>query len=771
MPELPARSPVESLQAGVRQRQLSPQAVPAWWRLRCALVGSVVAALLGWIPGWGGNLLVVASGGAAVVCALHAVLLETRVRRFWTAVLGVGAVGLVLSGPSELARVLVSTLLVLFLVFRRYHIFRRLLSRQRAWLFLGAVTALVMLTLTPPAAESSTWVGGLLRQLRATVRFALVLFWLVAAAWLFLGAQLHFLRLRPKLAVVTLLVAVVPFLLALTLSVVAIFGFLGGSRASQGKAIIDEWMEMVAQDELAGSGSFENAFGEGLGPPPTWKEGFDRALRQTRWDPLPASILLERDDELWLLRLAESEDGPVARRGYRFSARTAQKLADQLRCEVGFLLDREDELEISLGGEGGTRAPSGPLWARPSAAADSTSSDWWHTWLPFGGIPVESYDAAGTLARGQTILVLKARPVDLIEEIAPRDNEIHQAIAVALALVAGLFLILQLLALGFGARIVAGLTSAVKELHQGTEKLARGDLETWIELPNEDEFGDLADSFNEMTQALRVGQDQALQRELLEQEVLMARSIQERLLPSDMPRIPGFEVSASSDPSRQVGGDYFDFVELGDGRWGFAVGDVTGKGVPAALLMSNVQASLHGQAMHPGSVADTVQRMNRLLSRSTDQHMFVTFFYGVLDPGSGEVLCTNAGHEPPLLLRRDGSLERIRSGGLVLGMLDDQAYAEQRFTMDPGDTLVLFTDGVTEATGPDQADPEDEDFDEEDVSFFEEERLIEVVRSAHGRSADEMRRMILREVRQFTAGKAPSDDVTLLVLRRSSVAA
>jgi len=298
--------------------------------------------------------------------------------------------------------------------------------------------------------------------------------------------------------------------------------------------------------------------------------------------------------------------------------------------------------------------------------------------------------------------------------------------------------------------------------------LALGDLETRIEIPNEDEFGDLADSFNEMAVAVKQGREDALARERLMQEMDTAREIQQRLLPHEQPLLRGWEVTGVSIPSLQVGGDYFDFTSPDQNSLGIAIGDVSGKGVPAALLMSNLQACLKGQVLHPSPVADTVTRMNDLLSESTDPHMFATFFYGELDGRTGHINCVNAGHDPALVVRRDGEVEWVSSGGLILGMFGDQEYEQVEIDLGPGDVMVLYTDGITEAGAPlvlpGQEPPEMTD--DADDDHFGEERLAEVVVAARERSAVGIREAVLAAVKEHLAGEPQGDDITLVVLKR-----
>jgi sigma-B regulation protein RsbU (phosphoserine phosphatase) len=306
----------------------------------------------------------------------------------------------------------------------------------------------------------------------------------------------------------------------------------------------------------------------------------------------------------------------------------------------------------------------------------------------------------------------------------------------------------------------------VGALRAGTRRLATDDLDTRIDIPNEDEFGELAGSFNDMAVAVKQGRREAVARERLEKELETARAIQERLLPDEMPVLPGFEVTGASIPCLQVGGDYFDFLDQENGLLGVAIGDVSGKGIPAALLMSNLQASLHGQVLHPGQVSGVVERVNELLVKSTDPHMFATFFYGVLDRTAGTFTCTNAGHNPPLLLRADGALEQLEAGGLPLGMLPDMPFEQDTVRLERGDTLLMYTDGITEAIGPlpDGTIPREEDTVD---TMFGEDRLIALLEENRGRSAIEIRDTVLKAVADHTHGVPQSDDITLVVVTRT----
>ena len=236
-------------------------------------------------------------------------------------------------------------------------------------------------------------------------------------------------------------------------------------------------------------------------------------------------------------------------------------------------------------------------------------------------------------------------------------------------------------------------------------------------------------------------------------EVRLAQEIQQHLLPAAAPAVPGYELAGISLPARDVGGDYFDFVPLEDGRLALALGDVSGKGLPASLLMANLQAALRGQLHFESSAATCTRRLNRHLHRCTATHRFATLFLGLLDPVRHEVITCSAGHERPLHFRAGGVVERPAAGGLPLGVLEDFDYEEQTTALAPGDLLLVYSDGVTDAEAP-GAEP------------FGEERLLAVAGGARGAPAQEIVTRVMDAVREHVRDADPFDDVTLLALRR-----
>ncbi len=246
---------------------------------------------------------------------------------------------------------------------------------------------------------------------------------------------------------------------------------------------------------------------------------------------------------------------------------------------------------------------------------------------------------------------------------------------------------------------------------------------------------------------------ESLEKRRFEEELARARQIQEALLPKSCPSGDGFLVSALSRPSRLVGGDYHDFVTVREGRVGIAIGDVSGKGMPAALLMAVLQATLNAQAQNLLSVKETISRVNAHMARFTDPDQFTTFFYGELDLESGSFTYSNAGHNPPLLVHADGQIEQLDRGGLVLGVLEGASYQEGIVALGPKDMLFFYTDGITEAQNPDEEE-------------FGEERLIELLLKERDRMPEDLLTLIFDRANQFAnGGLLQQDDATMVVLQ------
>ena len=240
----------------------------------------------------------------------------------------------------------------------------------------------------------------------------------------------------------------------------------------------------------------------------------------------------------------------------------------------------------------------------------------------------------------------------------------------------------------------------------------------------------------------------ALQQQ--EEELKRAREIQQLLLPSTLPQPAGVQIAGAWQPAREVGGDYFDVIQLDKDRVGICIGDVAGKGITAALLMANLQASFRAFATTEASPEMVCTKLNRFLCANIASGKFVTFFYAVLDANSRTLTYENAGHSPGHLLRSDGTTETLQGGGAVLGALPDWTYQSYTAQLQPGDMLLLSTDGITEAENA-------------QLEEFGDERLLQAARARDG-SALEIQRVIMQQVSAFCGGNF-RDDATLLVLR------
>jgi sigma-B regulation protein RsbU (phosphoserine phosphatase) len=246
--------------------------------------------------------------------------------------------------------------------------------------------------------------------------------------------------------------------------------------------------------------------------------------------------------------------------------------------------------------------------------------------------------------------------------------------------------------------------------------------------------------------------DAALEARNLERELDIARGIQASFLPHSAPVVAGLDLAGVNLPYREVGGDYYDYIRIVEHQLGLAIGDVSGKGIAAALLMAAFRASLLAEIRNHYAIRRILQKVNRLLYESTEPGKFVTAFYGVLDAKNRVFTFSNAGHNPPLLLHADGRAEWLTEGGLPLGVLEDAQYEERPVPLALGDVLVLYTDGVTEATNASE--------EQYGVKRFET-----LVRRLADRPAETILDAVREDVESFTGERHLNDDLTMVVAR------
>jgi len=249
-------------------------------------------------------------------------------------------------------------------------------------------------------------------------------------------------------------------------------------------------------------------------------------------------------------------------------------------------------------------------------------------------------------------------------------------------------------------------------------------------------------------------QGQLLEQHKMAREMEIARTIQMNLLPKTYPDLPGYQLSAMSLPAKQVGGDYYDFLKMPDGRLGLAIADVSGKGVPAAILTATTRSYLQSETQHKDStLAQTVSRMNRMVHRDVTNDMYVTMVLSSLDPTDGSLEYVNAGHAHPVILSATGEIEFLTEGGLFLGIEEGSSYVSDKSRIQPGGVLILYTDGVTDILSP-AGKP------------FTSERFYEILKDKHYLSAEEIRNAVYQACLKHRGTADQFDDFTLIVLKR-----
>ncbi len=346
------------------------------------------------------------------------------------------------------------------------------------------------------------------------------------------------------------------------------------------------------------------------------------------------------------------------------------------------------------------------------------------------------------------------------------------------------FGMIELIALLIGMRLTRSMTRSVADLYDATQRVNRGELRHRIKIRNRDQMAALEQSFNSMTESLSNLIQEQKEKQRLEGELAIAHEVQNLLFPADLSGLSGLEVHGTCRPARTVSGDYYDFIPLREDRLMLAVGDISGKGISAALLMATVHAFVRAYSLEPeqtlasvalgaGSVDDgsslpifgrgngfsdtemspaqLMATLNYQLFRSTPTEKYATMFLGCYDVASGSLTYSNAGHLPPLLIDGNGQVQRLDTSGTVVGLFDAVGYEESAIKMHPGDIFIAYSDGVTE--------PENE------FGEFGEERLIELIQRHRDQPLSRISDVVTGAVADWIAGGEQPDDVTLVLAR------
>jgi len=325
-------------------------------------------------------------------------------------------------------------------------------------------------------------------------------------------------------------------------------------------------------------------------------------------------------------------------------------------------------------------------------------------------------------------------------------------IAIAIAC-AAVFLALEIAALIAGTVLTRTITRSVGDLYGATLYVAQGDFTHRVRVTTRDQLGALGESFNNMTDSIANLIDEQRQRQRLEHEIAIASEVQQQLFPKSLPALPGLELAAVCRPARMVSGDYYDFIRLGPTSVGIAVADISGKGIFAALLMASLQAALRSRARLDGNgdTSKLVSELNDYLFKNTSDDRYATFFYATYDSQTHTLTYTNAGHLAPFFIT-DGHVQHLEQGGTVVGLFENAAFTQVTLPVPAGTILVAFSDGLTEAVNA---------YGEE----FGMKRLEGEILLHRGLGAEALLQSLLAAVEAWAGTSEQSDDVTIVVVR------
>jgi len=399
--------------------------------------------------------------------------------------------------------------------------------------------------------------------------------------------------------------------------------------------------------------------------------------------------------------------------------------------------------------------------------------------ITFGApLPVVDW-ATGEEKKSAAILRVQTRPSVLYKRLFASLLEFAEGVEIILVGVLIFFGIIELLALFIGTRLNRTITGAVAQLYDATKHINRGDFRHRIPVKSQDQLAALANSFNSMTASIENLIEEQKEKQRLQSELAIAQEVQEQLFPHHITQLESLEVYGFCRPARTVSGDYYDFLAMNSEKLILAVGDISGKGISAALLMATIHSAVRAYSLEgipflrePVAVGastasdmtmlSTVQGaeaspgillnlLNHQLYESTPREKYATLFLGIYDGVNRKIHFSNGGHLPPIILSEDGTVRRLEDGGTVVGLFDDQTYEEGSAQMRRGDIFLAYSDGVTEP--------------ENDFGEFGEERLIEIVRANRDLPLARISEIVTAAVDDWIGAKEQPDDITLVLAR------
>jgi sigma-B regulation protein RsbU (phosphoserine phosphatase) len=392
-------------------------------------------------------------------------------------------------------------------------------------------------------------------------------------------------------------------------------------------------------------------------------------------------------------------------------------------------------------------------------------------------LSVVNWDTGGT--DSPAAISVQTRLSMLYSRLFASLGDFAPAIEFALLLVAIILALIELFALIVGVGLGRTITRSVASLYHATQHVNRGDFSHRIAVKSKDQLATLETSFNSMTASLERLLAEQKEKQRLENELAIAQEVQAQLFPKEISQLKSLEVHGFCRPARTVSGDYYDFLALNSHRLTLAVGDISGKGISAALLMATIHSAVRAYSMESIPVAGVaaavgaaggtemmmasglqstdvspgalLSLLNHQLYESTPQEKYATLFLGVYDGGSRTITYSNGGHLPPIIMGPDGSLKRLDAGGMVVGLFDNMSFEEGTVQLQPGDIFLAYSDGVTEP--------------ENDFGEFGEQRLIDLVRENQHLSLVRISEIVTSAVDDWIGANEQPDDITLVLAR------
>ncbi|HTW30945.1 MAG TPA: SpoIIE family protein phosphatase [Candidatus Sulfotelmatobacter sp.] len=395
------------------------------------------------------------------------------------------------------------------------------------------------------------------------------------------------------------------------------------------------------------------------------------------------------------------------------------------------------------------------------------------------GTPIALVDWETGKRQDMGVMWVTTRPAVLYGHLFAALGEFVRGVAYILLGIGLFFALIELIALIIGTRMTRTVTAAIAQLHEATRHIDRGDFSHRIPIKSNDQLADLALSFNSMTASIEKLIIEQKEKQRLENELVIAQEVQAQLFPRQVSELESLEVHGFCRPARTVSGDYYDFVSASSHKLILAVGDISGKGISAALLMATIHSAVRAYSIESlphlrepvavGAVAGTGRIMaswpdgievspgellallNHQLYESTPQEKYATLFIGLYDGLAHRLTYSNGGHLPPILIAKDGSIRRLETGGTVVGLFDNMRYAEGSVEMHAGEIFLAYSDGVTEP--------------ENDFGEFGEQRLIDLVRDNRQLPLPQISQLVTSAVDTWIGDNEQPDDVTLVLAR------